>query len=255
MRFFLQAPKKVVLPDEALIIIASTFLILFLAAVLLFILFTQQKKKAERQQAIENIRSRISKDIHDEIGSGLTKISLISQRLKNSFKNKEETDITLLDKISNSSKEVIENLGEIIWTVNPKHDNLTSLLAYIRNYCAIFFEDTSIKCIIDFPDNIPSLPIHPELKRNLFLVIKECLNNIIKHASATEVIICFNIYNEQYSLVIIDNGRGMDNPAGREFGNGLSNMSARMKAVNGTFEIFSEVNKGTKINVSGKVYF
>ena len=84
-------------------------------------------------------------DIHDEIGSQLTKISLLSQRIKIELKIRNEVDAELVDKITASSKEVVGNLGEIIWTVNPKHDNLQSLLAYMRNYISNFFEQTTIE--------------------------------------------------------------------------------------------------------------
>src|SRR6266513_218461 len=100
-----------------------------------------QQQEFEKQRAIENVRSVISRDIHDEIGSGLTKISLMSQQLKLGLESKKNFDPGLLQRITESSREIVGNLGEIIWTVNPKHDNLASLLSYFRNYIAQFFED------------------------------------------------------------------------------------------------------------------
>gem|GEM_PF-2608499 len=215
----------------------------------------KQKAAFEKQQAIENVRSRISKDIHDEIGSGLTKISLMSQRIKMSFENKKNIDPALLQKITESSKEIIGNLGEIIWTVNPKHDNLVSLLSYVRDYAAHFFEDTTIAYSINFPEEISEINIHPELKRNLFLVIKESLNNIMKHAAATEVRIKFCLDNDKYYFEITDNGKGFSNINGREFGNGLLNMKSRMESVKGSFDIASVKGRGTTVALKGKLYF
>ncbi|HEX5149793.1 MAG TPA: two-component regulator propeller domain-containing protein [Parafilimonas sp.] len=208
-----------------------------------------QQEQFERERAIETVRARISEDIHDEIGSGLTKISLMSQRIRMHLENKKEFDPELLQKLTESSKEVVTNLGEIIWTVNPKYDNLPSLLAYIRNYVSNFFEHTSVDCSIDFPVEIPADTISPDLKHNLFLVIKESLNNILKHAEATAVTVHSHLDSSTFYFEITDNGRGIDDMKGRQFGNGLLNMKNRMEAVKGKFEIQSTKNVGTKITL------
>jgi len=212
-----------------------------------------QQEQFERERAIEAVRARISEDIHDEIGSGLTKISLMSQRIRMTIENKKELNPELLQKLTESSKEVVGNLGEIIWTVNPKYDNLPSLLAYIRNYISNFFENTTVDCTIDFPNEIPANAISPDLKHNLFLVIKESLNNILKHADASVVTIHFHLNNHLFYLEIADNGKGMDDIKGRQFGNGLLNMKNRMEAVKGKFEIQSAKNLGTKIILEAKI--
>ena len=166
-----------------------------------------------------------------------------------SIENNKEFDHELLRKLTESSKEVVTNLGEIIWTVNPKYDNLPSLLAYIRNYISNFFEHTSVDCTISFPAEIPADAISPDLKHNLFLVIKESLNNILKHAEATTVTVHSHLNNNIFYFEIADNGKGMDDMKGRQFGNGLLNMKNRMDAVKGKFEIQSAKNLGTKITL------
>jgi signal transduction histidine kinase/ligand-binding sensor domain-containing protein len=212
-----------------------------------------QQEKFEKQKAIESVRSKISMDIHDEISSQLTKISLLSQRMKIEFKKKKNINESLMDKITASSREVINNLGEIVWAINPKYDNLQSLLSYIRNYISNFFEHTSIQYTINFPEEIPVIIISPDLKHNLFLVIKESLNNILKHAEATEVIVRFHLTDKTFCFEIIDNGKGIVDMSGRDFGNGLINMKNRMEAVNGKFEITSKKNKGAKITLKGEL--
>jgi signal transduction histidine kinase len=143
----------------------------------------------------------------------------------------------------------VTNLGEIIWTVNPKYDNLPSLMAYIRNYISNFFEHTSVDCTINFPAEVPADAISPDLKHNLFLVIKESLNNILKHAEATAVTVHSHLNNDIFYFEIADNGKGMDDIKGRQFGNGLLNMKNRMEAIKGKFEIQSAKNLGTKITL------
>jgi len=214
-----------------------------------------QQQEFEKQRAIENVRSVISRDIHDEIGSGLTKISLMSQQLKLGLESKKNFDPVLLQKITDSSREIVGNLGEIIWTVNPKHDNLTSLLSYFRNYIAQFLEDTPIQYSIDFPEEVPELTVHPDLKRNLFLVLKESLNNIVKHARAQHVTIKFNHQQNHFHFEISDDGVGMKNLDGREFGNGLQNMRQRIESVNGKFNIHAAENYGTSILIEGNLFY
>ncbi len=219
----------------------------------------QEKEKMEaileKQQAVENVRSRVSMDIHDEIGSQLTKISLLSQRIKMAFEKKKEIDADLVDKITTSSKAVVANLGEIIWTVNPLHDNLQSLIAYLRSYVAGFFEHTSVQCTINFPENVPAIAISPDVKHNLFLVIKESLNNVIKHANASAVHIDFHLAGESYCVEITDNGTGISKMTTPGFGNGLLNMQRRMEAINGTFVINSGKDAGTVITLQGAFDF
>jgi signal transduction histidine kinase len=94
--------------------------------------------------------------------------------------------------------------------VNLKHDNLQSLLAYIRNYITSFFESTTIETGICFPEEVPFVIVSPDIKHNLFLVIREALNNIVKHAGATKMDICFKYTGNTYTLTIADNGQGME---------------------------------------------
>ncbi len=215
-----------------------------------------QQQQFEKELAVENVRTKMSRDIHDEIGAGLTKISLMSQRLKLNAENNKDVDPALLQKITASSKEITDNLGEIIWTVNPKHDNLPSLLAFLRNYIAHFFEDSNIEYFIHFPDEIPQVHINPDLKRNLFLVLKESLNNIAKHSGANKVHILFHYIpnNNRYSFEITDNGKGFKNDDTKNFSNGLTNMKSRMEASRGKFVISSEIDNGTKIIFKGKFH-
>ncbi|MCY7409545.1 MAG: tetratricopeptide repeat protein, partial [Chitinophagales bacterium] len=234
-------------------------LIIFVAW--LFVFFRQkqrikaQQEAIEKQRAIENVRSRISIDMHDEIGSGLTKLSLMSERVKMKLKTLQNEEEPLLDKISKSSREISGNLSEIIWTVNPKHDNLASMLSYFRNYITKFFEDTSVVYKIDFKDHVPEFQIHPDLKRNLFLVLKESLNNILKYAQAKNVNVHFSLKGNQFNFDITDDGIGMKDLNGREFGNGLKNMKNRIESVNGSFDIQSAENTGTRIFIGGKLYY
>lgn len=209
----------------------------------------------EKQKENELIRSRISQDIHDDISSELTKISWISALAKAKAKKEDIGEVTtLLEKISGYSQDTVSKLGEIIWTVNPKNDSLGSLLSYMRNYVAKFLTDTPFEYTINFPDSHPQIIINPELKRNLFLVLKEALNNAVKYSKATNIEVSFTLQNERYEFAVKDNGVGIDKDVILGGGNGMDNMRKRMEAVKGYIEITSAPGTGTRIVLSGTLY-
>ena len=236
--------------------IVFVLILLIIFTLLIRYISTRKLKKKiaiiEQQRKIENIRSRISRDMHDEIGSGLTRISLLSELIKSNINDKEK-ETSLLNKISKSSREIAGNLSEIIWTVNPEHDNLKSLLSYMRHFINMLFEDSNISYKINFPEEFDNISIHPDIKRNLFLVLKESLNNIFKHAKAKSVSITFVIKGKDYEFIIVDDGIGMENLNSNEFGNGLRNMRSRINSINASIDIISEKGKGTTISIKGKL--
>ncbi len=206
-----------------------------------------QKTELEKQQAVENVRSKISRDMHDEIGSSLTKISLLSETLKS--KVKETASDEIISKITSSSRGVIGNMNEIIWATNPQHDNMASMISYFRDYIAQFFNDTPVKCEINFPESVPDAVVNPEVRRNLFLVLKESLNNILKHANASAAVVEMILSEKELLMTIKDNGKGFVEQQNKKFSNGLKNMKKRMEDVGGSFEIISVVGKGTESRI------
>jgi signal transduction histidine kinase len=150
-----------------------------------------------------------------------------------------------LDKISFSSRELVDSLQDIIWVLNPKNDSLESLTAYIREYTLKFFDDTPIKIHFDFPDQIPVFKLSEEQRRNTFLVVKETLNNIVKHADCTYVRIKLHLFENNLQLIIKDNGKGFNAQKIRGFANGLKIMKVRMEQIGGYVDISSIENKGT----------
>jgi ligand-binding sensor domain-containing protein/signal transduction histidine kinase len=213
--------------------------------------YRQRIAVLERQHEIENIRMRISRDIHDEIGSGLTKIKLMSRNLS---KTKEESVMKeTTAKISTASDELIQNLGEIVWTVNPANDTLENVFAFVRNYVSkLFDENPEIRLKLDFtsPEKIPHVSINPEVKRNLLLIIKEALTNIFKHAHPTEVSVEFRADNSKLELQVRDNGKGIQKEGENDFGNGLKNMRKRAESIHAEFTFESSPEKGTSISLN-----
>ncbi|MBI1343645.1 MAG: hypothetical protein GC171_11985 [Terrimonas sp.] len=196
-----------------------------------------ERKELEKQMAVmaahQEERDRISADMHDELGSGMTTIRLMSEIAKN--KMKEETPVEI-EKISQSANDVLNKMNAIIWSMNSGNDSLDNLVSYIRSYSLEYFEGTNINCKVLTPDDIPVIELSGDKRRNIFLCVKESLNNILKHASATSVKIVIHT-DEELSIMIHDNGIGIDTENLREFGNGLKNIAKRMEKIGGSFQI------------------
>lgn len=224
----------------ATILIAMFFMIRFFATIKL----KNQLRKLEKLEAINQERTRISQDMHDDLGSGLTKIAITAQLLKSNM-----TDTLAIakhiDKMNQTATDLLDNMGHIIWAMNANNDTLDNFLAYTRTYIANFAEDIGLPVKIQFEKVNDTIPLNQILRRNLFLVVKETFNNIAKYANATHVTVSFSETNTTYTLTIHDNGVGFDPNNSRAFGNGLYNMRKRMADINGTFQLTSEIGKGT----------
>lgn len=226
------------------VMIAGTILLL-LVGLLLFHSF-RLRKKLEKQQAIIQERKRISADLHDDVGSGLSKIMLLSELVKKVAKTPETRQEA--EKISAISQELSSNISEIIWALNSNNDYVENLVAYIRRYAAEYFENGSVKLKITTPTKMDHIHISGAHRRNIFFAVKEALHNIIKHAGATEAELRFKLDHDVLSVVIKDNGKGFPLGELNRFGNGLNNMKNRMKSINGNLSIENHV--GTKITLS-----
>jgi signal transduction histidine kinase len=209
-----------------------------------------ERKEFEKQMAVlaaqQEERNRISADMHDELGSGVTAIRLMSELVKAKMKNNTLPEI---DKISSSANDLIGKMNTIIWTMKSSNDSIDNLVAYTRAYALEYFENTGINCHFHYPDSIPVLEMNGEKRRNIFLCVKEALNNIVKHAKATEVWINFDI-DKQLAITIKDNGVGINLDKLREFGNGLHNMKKRMENIEGSFEMLNKQGTTTILTVS-----
>lgn len=186
-------------------------------------------------------RLRIAEDLHDDFGSGLSKISLLSEVVK----KKTPSAPSELDKIAAAAKELLLKMSEVVWALNHHNDTLPSLAAYIRRYAGGFFEDSGLRCHFDIPAELPEAHLPGEVRRNVFLVVKEALHNILKHAGAEVVDIRFLLKNNEMEMVIRDDGRGFDPASTGRAGNGLRNMEKRMQAAGGSFAVESAAGKGT----------
>ncbi|MDB6034638.1 MAG: hypothetical protein JWM16_4976, partial [Verrucomicrobiales bacterium] len=200
----------------------------------------------EREAALAKERERIARDMHDDLGASLTRIARLSEMAK--FEGGEMP--RRLEKISTAAGELVDSIGELVWATNPKYDHLESMVAYFREYTAQHFEGAGIQCHVDFPEAVPAASVSADFRRQLFLVLKEALQNVTKHAQAKDVWVSLKISGEQLRLEVRDNGKGMDCKESPDFHHGLSNMRERVRLLGGKLEINSGLGKGTAVKAA-----
>jgi len=215
-------------------------------------------QKIQREAALEE-RARISRDLHDDLGASLTHIGFLSEVAR-----KEKQDESAIDEhlreISGSTQEAFQALDEIVWVVNPRNDTLEGLTSYICQFAEHFFRGTPTRCRFDVPAGLPEQPISTEVRNNLFFAVKEALNNVRKHAAASEVLLRFSVpvhaadngkagapQNLRYAISVEDNGHGFAQEGAPSNRNGLSNMRQRLEKIGGSFEVKTSPGRGTKI--------
>lgn len=213
---------------------------------------TERQKLEIVQAIIKSIyeqRMSISKDMHDEIGSGLTHISLLSEMIT----TQNRTDLEMraeVQTISTISRKLVQGMSEIIWAINPQNETLENLTSYLREQTNRYFDPFNLHYSIFIPDQLPDIKLTNQQRRNLFLVTKETLNNALKYAEASVVSLTMEIKgNHLVCFQISDNGKGFEKDKIRRTANGLKNMQSRMAEIGGSFEINS-TTQGTQVSYS-----
>lgn len=227
------------------IIIVISLLLLFFVSLFLFIQITKKNKalmqaKSDLQikEANEKERIRISREMHDDIGAGLTQITLMSQHLQ------QQTNSNEANNIADVSRRMVTNMSEIIWSLNSEYNTLNDLFSYAREQLNGFLDYATIHYKIDFEDTKQPILLSNEQKRNIFLIIKEIVNNAVKYSEANELIIKADYDKNKLNITIKDDGKGFDIATAQK-GNGLKNIKQRIAEINGLVECISAINKGT----------
>lgn len=204
-------------------------------------------KFALRERALESERVRIAKDMHDDLGANLTQISLMGELLRRNPDDPKEVEKTA-GRISERSRQVSLKLDEIVWAVNPKNDTADKLASYLVHFAEEFLEPAGIACRLDVPARLPDFAIDSELRHNVFLTVKEAMNNAVKHSGATEIWLRISCDQTRIRITVEDNGKGFDpGKATSEGSDGLANMRKRVEDQGGEFEIVSQPGNGASI--------
>jgi signal transduction histidine kinase len=211
------------------------------AIALVTILF---RARVKRLRDIANLRVQIAADLHDDVGSRLTKVAMLTEHLDGQTPQTEKNKF-LVKNIARTTREIIQSMDEIVWTINPKNDTLDNLANYIFQYAQDYFQNTSVRCRMDLPAGLPDSHISTEERHNLFMAVKEALNNVLKHSGASEVRLALTLVDTRLIITITDNGSGFLTQEKRPSGDGLDNMKQRLERIGGRLVLESEPGGGT----------
>jgi signal transduction histidine kinase len=211
-------------------------------------------KLLEQERALERERARIARDLHDDLGSSLTRISLLSHLAKADKDHPSQVEHHAV-KISQSAAQTVRALEEIVWAIRPGSDSLQSLVEYIAHFANELFEGNTTRCRLDLPHDLPTRALPPEMRHNLFLIVKEALTNALKHAGAKEVRVQAKTSANSLEIIVQDDGRGFafSRASSTHDGHGLENMQRRAEAMGGALSVESAPGKGTIIKLAVKL--
>ncbi len=204
---------------------------------------------SEREKEAEQLRVRISRDIHDDMGSNLSRLALQSEMLASGRINNADDVRHSLIEIAEYSRTVVNDLGEIVWSVTPQQDTLQSLIDFMQKHLDKYLKETGIVYHSDFKIDNGALQLRPDIKRNLFLVFKEALNNSVKYAHSKNIIVKIQVLNSVLEMIVADDGKGFNVEEKRNSGNGLGNIYERIKSIGGETKIISSPDNGCEVLV------
>jgi signal transduction histidine kinase/ligand-binding sensor domain-containing protein len=203
----------------------------------------------EQQAALDKERSRIAKDIHDDLGGSLTQIKLLFELTQRNRSAPDKVDSLGQEGLA-ATRQIIKSMDEIVWAVNPRNDSLPHLIDYLGQFAIEFLARADIRCRVDLPDRPVEWAVSPEARHNLFLAVKETLTNVIRHAGANEVWLRVTATEKILTVVIEDNGHGFDRKNTAEFADGLNNITQRMTEIGGRTSIESAAKTGTRVSLT-----
>jgi signal transduction histidine kinase len=203
------------------------------------------RRHAELKHAAEAERARIARDLHDELGTGLTEVSLLASTGSGEPQEAEKIN-DRFRVIAEKARALVSGLDVIVWAIDPRRNTLQSFADYLGRYTTELFSASGIVCRFKIPIECEAVMLTESARHSLFLAVKEALNNVIRHASATEVKLQMSQAGDCLEIVIADNGRGFDLNTIRR-GNGLANLHERLKVLNGQCNMESQIGKGTTV--------
>jgi signal transduction histidine kinase len=197
-------------------------------------------RELEREQSLERERTRIARDLHDDLGSRLAHIALMADTA---------SDVSVVSRIAVASRDAARTMDELVWAVNARNDTVESFAHYLAHFAEEHIVSAGIRCRVLLPPDPPARPLAADVRRHLYLACKEAVNNAVKHAQATEIRVSFRVDGPRLAVEIADNGRGL--PAEIDpTGNGLKNYRERMDSARGTLAMGSRPGAGTHVTFS-----
>jgi signal transduction histidine kinase len=204
---------------------------------------------------LERVRTRIATDLHDDIGSSLSQIAILSEVVRQKVGDKANGTTEPLNLIADKSREMVDSMSDIVWAINPQKDHLGDLVHRMHRFAGDMLETKDIDYHFTMPDEDEDISLGADVRREVYLIFKECINNLVKHSAATKAEIEIKLERDFLIIKISDNGSGFDvqnqsNGNSNGYGgNGLKNMTRRTKNLGGGISVDSNKNEGTRITL------
>ena len=222
--------------------------LLFLATCAFF--YSLYRYRLQQILGMEKLRNRISLDLHDDIGSTLSSISILSEMALHPKKDSNTEE--MLNEIKDNSLSLMERMDDIVWSINPRNDSMENLFLRIKTFAAKLFEAKEINYKIDIDEKTRHIHLPMEYRQHIYLIMKEAINNLVKYANATKAEINVTCHASQLHIMVKDNGRGFDTHQ-KYSGNGMTNMKKRATEIKAIVEIESKINEGTEVSLAVKI--
>lgn len=217
-----------------------------LIAILCLFLMTQLAVQRKSQRLLQLERSRLARDLHDDLGARITQLVLFGEVTQRELPAGTDTR-GKLDQLCNRMRELAGAVNEVVWVVNSQRDTLRDFADFVCNYAENFLKPTPIRCRFDVSAEFPEVHFPLPVRRNLFLAVKEALNNVVKHSGASEIFLRLSYVSQMVQVVIEDNGKEIDPRNAKPDRNGIANMTQRMREFGGTCSLASGLGKGCRI--------
>jgi signal transduction histidine kinase len=208
-------------------------------------LLIQLVSQSKAHHLVQAERDRIARDIHDDLGSKLTQLLLTGEVAQIGAA---PTAGAPLSQMCDGARNILSTIDEVVWIVNSQHDNLEDFAIYVCKYAQHFLQPTSIACRFDVAAELPAKTLSQLIRRNLFLAIKEALNNAARHSHATQLMLRIELIGSWLSVIVSDNGKGFESPVPGRERNGLMNMNLRLAEIGGVCEVVSRPGEGAKVS-------
>jgi signal transduction histidine kinase len=231
-------------------------LALIIAGMMIYVLY---RYRMARLLEMANMRTRMATDLHDDIGSGLSRMAILSEVVKQQMGNTAQESAPLLTEIADSARGLVDSMRDIVWSIDPRRDDLANVVFRVRQFASDVLEPQKIKLDFQAPPDLEKIKLNPEQRRHLLLIFKEAVNNIARHAGCTSVTLDITLSHNRLMAEIRDDGRGFsDVPAtaaeaptnGHAGGHGLENMQSRAAQMGGQLSIDSWPSRGTSLKLT-----
>ena len=226
----------------------TKWFISFAIFLLLLILYFIHRLRVNKLLAVEKLRNRVARDLHDDMGSTLSTINILSSMAKTKIGTDVAKANEYISKISDNSQRMMDAMDDIVWSIKPSNDSMTKIVARMREFATNVLEAKEIEIDFRVDDAVYDLSLNMEARRDFYLIFKEAVNNAAKYSGASCVTIVLRVEQKLLLMEVKDDGRGFD-PVAADGGNGMGNMQKRADAMHAQLQITSSIGAGATVSI------